>query len=309
MSKEAANTSERSQQQGLTRAASRASFDVRRLANGLTDEVVADLIPRLPKLDMAEYPGLGGYSWEQCHEGFKGAGGLFLVSEIADQMGLSPGMRVLDLGAGNCAGSVFLAKQYGVRVYAVDRCMDVTECLKRTGAAGVAHLVTPLASDVTDLPFPQSFFDCVIAINSYLYFGTDDAYLPYLCRFLKPGGFIGIGSPCYSRELPSDAPRELLYDRPDFLESRVCHSPGWWRRHFTKTGLVQVLSCAEHPKGREFWLDDLRHSLETLRLAEMSPEFRTMILDDLVMMLSDTERLVTYLTLLATRPRGASWSH
>lgn len=223
------------------------------------------------------------------------------MSEIADQMGLAPGMRILDLGAGNCAESVFLAKQYGVRVCALDRCMDVTECRERAGANGVAHLVTPLASDVTDLPFSQGSFDRVIAINSYLYFGTDDAYLPYLCTFLKPGGFIGIGSPCYSRELPPDAPRELLYSKPDFIESRLCHSPGWWRHHFAKTGLVQVLSCAEHPKGREFWLDDLRYSLETWPLAEMSPEFRSMILDDLVMMLSDAERLVTYFTLLVTR--------
>jgi hypothetical protein len=75
--REAANTSERFQQLSRSTAGSLASSDVRRLASGLTDEIVSNLTPRLPKLDMAGYPGLRGYSWEQCHEGFKGAGGLF----------------------------------------------------------------------------------------------------------------------------------------------------------------------------------------------------------------------------------------
>jgi hypothetical protein len=32
----------------------------------------------------------------------------------------------------------------------------------------------------------------LIAIDSFLYFGTDERYLGYLIQFIKPGGFIGV---------------------------------------------------------------------------------------------------------------------
>jgi len=38
------------------------------------------------------------------------------------------------------------------------------------------------------------FFDAIISIDSFMYYGTDDLYLSYLARFLKPGGKIGIVS-------------------------------------------------------------------------------------------------------------------
>jgi hypothetical protein len=44
----------------------------------------------------------------------------------------------------------------------------------------------------TNLPFAKGFFDAVIAIDSFLYYGTDDRYLGYLVQFLKAGGYIGV---------------------------------------------------------------------------------------------------------------------
>ena len=58
---------------------------------------VEELLPRFPRIPMSEYPELRDYSWEDCHRGFIGSGGLFLVSEVARRLGLEPGMRVLDL--------------------------------------------------------------------------------------------------------------------------------------------------------------------------------------------------------------------
>lgn len=33
--------------------------------------------------------------------------------------------------------------------------------------------------------------------------------------------------------------------------------------HFQKMGLVKILECSEHPKGREFWLDSIRWRIES----------------------------------------------
>ena len=49
--------------------------------------------------------------------------------------------------------------------------------------------------DAHSLPFAKDFFDAVIAIDSFLYYGTDDRYQSYLVQFVKPGGFIGVVDP------------------------------------------------------------------------------------------------------------------
>ena len=241
------------------------------------------------------------YTWEECHRGFLGAGGLFLVSEVARRLALAPGQRVLDLCCGQGFSSIFMARHHGVQVMAVDLNVDPSANWRRAQEAGVADVVTPLRMDARDLAFPHGYFDAVFCLNSYLYFGAHDLYLPYLCRFLRPGGRIGIASPCYARELPPDPPRELLYDAPHDVESYAVHSPGWWRQHFEQRGLVDVLTCQEHPRGRALWLDEVRWLLEQSHPREMEPWMREMVRQEIVMLLSDEERMVTYLMLVAEK--------
>ncbi|MEH6677926.1 SAM-dependent methyltransferase, partial [Phenylobacterium sp.] len=45
---------------------------------------------------------------------------LWLLEDLAQDLALKPGMRVLDLGSGRGATSVFLAKEFGVSVVAAD---------------------------------------------------------------------------------------------------------------------------------------------------------------------------------------------
>ena len=261
-------------------------------------EVLFQLFPRLP---MSEYPKLYDYSWKECHQGFLGAGGLFMVVEMAQKLELKKGMRVLDLCCGNATSSIFLAKHFDVNVAAVDLNVDPTQNQDRIIQADLTKRVTPFQMDAHHLQFPSEHFDAVFCMNSYFYFGTNDDYLPYLMKFLKPSGRIGISSPCYANELTPDTPHKFLYDAPDFIESYSVHSPNWWRNHFEKIDLVNILVCEDHTKGREFWLDDVRWLLESSHPIEMKPFMRDMVLQQLVMLLADEERFVTYLTLIAEK--------
>jgi len=55
----------------------------------------------------------------------------------------------------------------------------------------------------------------VIAIDSFLYYGTDDRYLSYLVQFIKPGGFIGVVDIAFTRDFYSiEARRKFL--RPQY---------------------------------------------------------------------------------------------
>ena len=66
-----------------------------------------------------------------------GANALWLVEWLAGSMDLRPGMRVLDLGCGRAATSIFLRREFGVQVWATDLWQSATESLKRVRDAGV----------------------------------------------------------------------------------------------------------------------------------------------------------------------------
>jgi SAM-dependent methyltransferase len=252
------------------------------------------LYPHFPRIPVKDYPELSEYSWEDCHQGSLGGGALFLASEMAQKLELEAGMRVLDLGCGNASSSLFLAQHYGVSVTAADNRVPPTINWQRIQEANLEGQVIPVKMDARNILFPEGYFDAVFSMNAYLYFGTDDLYLPYLARFLRSRGRICIAGPCYAKELTPDMPKELLED-----ESFAYHSPGWWENHFTKTGLVNVLLCREHLEGREFWLDMIRWIMEdSQNRGEPYPGF---LLHDMVRLLSDQNRFITYFLLLAEK--------
>jgi SAM-dependent methyltransferase len=253
-----------------------------------------ELYELFPRIALTDYPELNDYSWEACHQDSLGGGALFLASEMARKMELEAGMRVLDLGCGRGASSIFLAKHYSVTVVAADNRVlpsAVWQCVQREG---LDDDVIPVKMDARNIFFPEGYFDAVFSMNAYLYFGTDDLYLSYLTKFLRNSGRICIAGPCYAEELKPHTPKDLLEN-----ESFAYHSPQWWASHFTKTDLVNVLHCQEHPKGREFWLDMIRWLIEdSQNRGESYPDF---LLHDMVMLLSDQERLATYFLLLAEK--------
>ncbi|HWJ63474.1 MAG TPA: class I SAM-dependent methyltransferase, partial [Acidimicrobiales bacterium] len=47
--------------------------------------------------------------------------------------------------------------------------------------------VFPIHADARALPFAAGFFDAIVSIDSFVYYGTDDLYASYLARFVEPG--------------------------------------------------------------------------------------------------------------------------
>jgi len=260
------------------------------------DIELEELSPHFPRMPMSDYPELSEYSWEDCHKGVLGGGGLFLASDMARIIEVKEGMRILDLGAGHCSTSIFLAKHYKAKVIAADLEVDPSDNWSTIKEAGATDSVTPIKMDAHDIPFANGYFDAVFCMNSYLYFGTGDLYLSYLVRFLRRGGRICIASPCCASELTSETLGEFLEE-----DSVAYHSPGWWQHHFEKTGLVNLLHCKEHPKGRELWLDMVRWLIEERHPRERNKGMRDMILRDILMLLNDKQRFVTYFMLLAEK--------
>lgn len=182
-----------------------------------------------------------------------GACSLWLAEWLAEAMDLEPGMRVLDLGCGRAASSVFLHREFGVQVWATDLWFSAAENLRRVRDAGVRDGVFPLHADARSLPFPPESFDAIVSLDSFPYYGTDDLYLGYLARFLKPGGQLGIAGAGLTRELEANPPEHLrTWWTPDLW---CLHTAAWWRRHWEKPGILEIAVADTLPDGWRFWVD------------------------------------------------------
>ncbi len=175
---------------------------------------------------------------------------LWLAEWLSSAIDLVPGARVLDLGCGKALTSIFLAREFGVRVTAADLWIKPAENWDRIQAAGCADSVTPLRAEAHDLPFADGYFDAIVSIDAFHYFGTDDLYLGYLTRFLRPDGVLGVVAPGLTAEL-EEVPEHLApFWEPGFW---TFHSPPWWRRHWSRGGVVEVEAADLLDDGWRDW--------------------------------------------------------
>src|SRR5437868_11248292 len=106
----------------------------------------------------------------------------FIVADRVVDDGHGPETRNagLDLGCGRASSSIFLHREFGVEVWATDLWFSASENIQRIQDADVEGHVFPIHADAHSLPFAAEFFDAILSIDSFVYYGTDDLYLNYL---------------------------------------------------------------------------------------------------------------------------------
>ena len=210
-------------------------------------------------LNKPEFPLSGRYDPDWLLENQMGPNALWLLEWLLADLPLSPGMRVLDLGCGKALTSIFMAKEFGVQVWAADLWISPGHNRKRAEAAGVGQSVFPLRAEAHALPFPDNFFDVVVSIDAYQYFGTDVLYLGYLLRFLRPGGLVGFASPGLTQSftvVPKHLARCQSNGKP-FWEDE-CWSfktADWWYGHWRKNSNIDDIRVDTLEDGWRHWRD------------------------------------------------------
>lgn len=198
------------------------------------------------------FPKSAKYDLDWLTDGCYGANPLWLAEWLCRDIDLQPGMNVLDLGCGKARSSVFLAKEYGVNVTAVDLWNSATENDAVIREAGVADRVSVLQLDARALPFPDNHFDAIVSVDAFQYFGTDSLYLPYILRFVKPQGIIAFASAGRMNEFGDTVPEHLI----KFWQADTwcIQTVAWWRHHWERTGLVTIDFADSMVDGWKHWL-------------------------------------------------------
>ena len=205
---------------------------------------------------MKKYPKTQKYDSKWIEQNWMGPNPLWLLEDLCEHMDLKPGMKVLDMGCGKGLTSVFLAKEYGVTVFANDLWISATDNLRRFEEAGVADKVFPIHAEAHALPYGENFFDAAISIDSYHYYGTDDWYFPCVySKLVKPGGQFGIICPGFTKEFAEGYPPNLETAMDDDLRREIFtfHSKDWWYKHWNKTGIVDITACYEIDEAKTIW--------------------------------------------------------
>ena len=201
-----------------------------------------------------------------------GANSLWLTEWLAAALDLQPGMRVLDLGCGKASSSIFLRREFGVQVWATDLWINASENIQRIRDAGADDGVFPLHADARALPFAAEFFDAIVCLDAFYYFGTDDLYLNYLAQFVKPGGPVGIAGAGFVQEIEGPVPDHL---REFWTQSMwSLHSAAWLRRHWERTGILDITVADTMLEGWKLWLEWHRTGWP-----DNGPEIRTLEAD------------------------------
>jgi cyclopropane fatty-acyl-phospholipid synthase-like methyltransferase len=182
-----------------------------------------------------------------------GANALWITEWVTAALDLRSGMRVLDLGCGRASSSIFLRREFGVEVWATDLWFSASENIQRIRDAGVEDGVFPIHADARSLPFAEDFFDAIVCIDSFPYYGTDDLYLNYLARFVKPDGRVGVAGAGLMQEIEGAPPEHL---REWWTQDLWClHSAAWWRRHWERTSIMDVEVADTMTDGWQRWLE------------------------------------------------------
>lgn len=187
-----------------------------------------------------------------------GPNSMIILENLLEDISITSNMRVLDLGCGNGLTSIFLAKEYGVQVFAVDLWITAGENYKRFKNMGLEKQIIPIHSDATQLPFAEDYFDAVISVDAYHYFGCNETYFDScLSKFLKKDALIAIGVPGMKHELNNCVPEEMkpYWSEADLSTWNTCE---WWEKTLIKSDSFFIKEIKEMDCFEEAWQDWLK---------------------------------------------------
>lgn len=137
--------------------------------------------------------------------------------------------RTLDLGCGFALTSIFLAHETDAdTVYAYDLWIPATENYLRIRENHLEDRVIPIHGDAMDMPFAHEYFDAIVSVDAYHYFGCrEGVFAEKILPFVKSGGYVMIAVPGL-KEQPEGDLKQLFETWAEGDDAQLFKTVAWW---------------------------------------------------------------------------------
>lgn len=159
------------------------------------------------------------------------------LAEVIEPIPITPSDTILDVGGGNGATAIWLAKRYGCKIVAVDIVENnITLANAAIKDAHLEHQVVALCQDAMTLEFENNYFDHIISIGALHHFDHKQQLFTLFGKILKPGGQLACS--VYHCSLTLPVIREIYLDLT--VASRHLDSLDVYIRTLTGAGFQNI---------------------------------------------------------------------
>lgn len=133
-------------------------------------------------------------------------------------------IKILDLGCGKGLTSIYLSEKYkNAEIFAVDLWVDAKENYIFFKENNLDNRIIPLNCSAEKMPFAENYFDMIVSIDSYHYFGLEKDFFKYNIKpLLKENGKIYIAIPGLKddyEKVPEELEHHISQDNFKFFKS------------------------------------------------------------------------------------------
>lgn len=138
--------------------------------------------------------------------------------------------RTLDLGCGTALTSIFIANETSAKnVYAFDLWVPASENYERIKQNNLEEKIIPIHGDALDMPFAKGYFDAIVSVDTYHYFGCKKGvFAEKILPYVKSNGYIMIAIPGLKEE-PKGEMKKIFCQWAEGDESELFKTAEWWK--------------------------------------------------------------------------------
>ena len=138
-----------------------------------------------------------------------------ILNELLEGYENNDEISILDLGCGKGLSSIILAQKYkNAIIYAADLWVEATDNYKFFKEQGYENRIIPLNTSAENLPFAYHYFDMIVSVDAYHYFGTDKLFFKEKIKpYIKENGLIFISVPGVKKDY-DNVPEDLSKREP-----------------------------------------------------------------------------------------------
>ena len=114
------------------------------------------------------------------NERMMGPDSYIIINELLENKATDEKIRILDLGCGKGLTSIYMAEKYkNAEIFAVDLWVEPKENYIFFKEQKLDNRIIPLNCSAENLPFAEEYFDMVVSVDSYHYFGLEKDFFKY----------------------------------------------------------------------------------------------------------------------------------